>query len=423
MTYQKTVLPNGLRIVTSALPYAPSVSVVVFIGAGSRYESSHTTGIFHFIEHLCFKGTDRRPTPQQISEAIEGVGGVLNGGTDKEVTVYWSKVAKPHFSLAVDVLQDMVLHSRFDAVEVEKERNVIVEEINMSMDAPQQRVDLLIDEVVWPDEALGRDVAGNKEVVRLLPRETLVAHLRQQYVPNNAVIAIAGAVEHEQAQTLLAEAFGDWKPGNNLLGWEPARNSQDAPRVRVETRNTEQTQLCLSVRGLSTFDPDRYVLDLLNVVLGEGMSSRLFLEIREKRCLAYDIHSYVTHLLDTGCLTIGAGVDPGHLEAALQAVMEEMRRLKDEPVPQAEISKAREFAKGRMLLRMEDSRSVSGWLGAQEMLMGRILSVEEVLDIVDRITADDITRVARQLFIDSNLNLAVVGRAPGEDRLSSLLRF
>ncbi len=423
MTHNKTVLPNGLRVVTTSLPYAPSISVVVFIGAGSRYETSETSGIFHFIEHICFKGTQRRPTPQEISEAIEGVGGVLNGGTDKEITVYWTKVAKLHFEVAVDVLQDMVLHSRFEPAEVEKERNVIVEEISMSMDAPQQRVDLLIDEVVWPDQALGRDVAGSKDVVRSVPREALLAHLNRQYVPNNAVIAIAGAVEHEQAVSLVSKAFGGWQPGGPLLTWQRALDGQAAPRVLVETRKTEQTQLALAVRGLSMFDPDRYVLDLLNVVLGEGMSSRLFIEIREKRCLAYDIHSYVTHLLDTGTLNIGAGVDPKHLEPALRASMEEMRRLKNELVPPAEVTKAKEFTKGRMLLRMEDSRSVAGWLAAQELLLGRIMTVEEVLAIVDRVTAEDIQRVARRVFIDSNVNLAVVGPAPSEEKLKKLLHF
>ncbi|TET38217.1 MAG: insulinase family protein [Dehalococcoidia bacterium] len=419
--YQKSVLENGLRIITSSMPYTYSVCIMIFIGAGSRYERAEEVGSSHFIEHLCFKGTERRATSKEISEAIEGVGGMLNGGTDKELTVYWCKVARPHFLLALDLMVDMLRNSRFDAQDMEKERQIIIEELNMSMDSPPQRVNILIDEVIWPNQPLGRDVAGSKETVAALRREMLLEYLSRQYVPNNTVVSVAGDIGHEEVKASLSSVFGDWTTGTPQPLF-PAEESQDEPRLHIEHRNTEQAHLCLSLRGLSTFHPDRFNLDLLNVILGEGMSSRLFLEIRERRGLAYDIHSYVDHFLDSGAVTIYAGVDPKRIDATIEAILEELRRLKD-GVPALELAKAKELAKGRLLLRMEDTRNVAGWMGGQELLTGRILTVDEVVSIIDAITAEDLERVARVLFITEKLNLAIVGPIAGGDRLGSLLQL
>ncbi len=419
--YQKSVLENGLRIITSSMPYTYSVCIMIFIGAGSRYERAEEVGSSHFIEHLCFKGTQRRATSKEISEAIEGVGGMLNGGTDKELTVYWSKVARHHFLLALDLMVDMLRNSRFDVQDMEKERQIIIEELNMSMDSPSQRVNILIDEVIWPNQPLGRDVAGSKETVVALSREMLLEYLGRQYVPNNTVVSVAGDIGHEEVLASLSSVFGDWTTGTPQPPF-PAEESQDEPRLHIEHRNTEQAHLCLSLRGLSTLHPDRFNLDLLNVILGEGMSSRLFLEIRERRGLAYDIHSYVDHFLDSGAVTIYAGVDPKRIDDTIEAILEELRRLKD-GVPALELSKAKELAKGRLLLRMEDTRNVAGWMGGQELLTGRILTVDEVVAIIDAITPEDLERVARDLFITEKLNLAIVGPVAGGDRLFRSLRL
>lgn len=420
--FQKTVLNNGLRIVTSAMPHTRSVCISIFIGAGSRYEQPHEAGLSHFVEHLCFKGTEKRPTAKEISETIDGVGGVLNGGTDKELTVYWVKVARPHYLVALDLLVDMLRNSKFDPVEMENERKVIIEELNMSMDSPQSRVDILIDEVMWPDQALGRDIAGNKDTVSAISRQMVLDYLPRFYIPGNTVLSVAGDISHEEVVDSVAKAFGDWTVG--VAGaLFPAENSQDAPRLRAESRKTEQVHLCLSVRGVSHQHPDRFILDLLNVVLGEGMSSRLFLELREKRGLAYDIHSHVTYFRDSGSLAIYAGVDPKKLELTVEAVLSELMRLRDEPIPEAEITKAKEMGKGRLLLRMEDTRSVAGWMGGQELLNGKILTVDEVVAIVDAITASEIQRVARELFLTSKLSLALVGPARNKGRLQKLLRL
>jgi predicted Zn-dependent peptidase len=275
---------------------------------------------------------------------------------------------------------------------------------------------------MWPDQALGRDIAGNKDTVSAISRQMVLDYLPRFYIPGNTVLSVAGDISHEEVVDSVAKAFGDWTVG--VAGaLFPAENSQDAPRLRVESRKTEQVHLCLSVRGVSHQHPDRFILDLLNVVLGEGMSSRLFLELREKRGLAYDIHSHVTYFRDSGSLAIYAGVDPKKLELTVEAVLSELMRLRDEPIPEAEITKAKEMGKGRLLLRMEDTRSVAGWMGGQELLNGKILTVDEVVAIVDAITASEIQRVARELFLTSKLSLALVGPARNKGRLQKLLRL
>jgi len=406
--YQKTTLANGLRVITATMPHTRSVTVGVFVGTGSRYEEAENSGVSHFIEHVCFKGTEKRQTAKEISESIEGVGGILNGGTDKEVTIYWCKVPQTHFGTAVDVLADMICHSTFDPVELEKERQVIIEEINMCLDNPQHSVDLLIDEVIWPAQPLGRDVAGTKDTISRISRDEMLAYMSSQYVANNSVVSVAGNVGHEEALAAVKEALEGWDSGSRRE-WYAADDLQGSARFRLDRRETEQAHLCLAVHGFSLSHQDRFCLDLLNVVLGDGMSSRLFQEIRERLGLAYSIHSYADHYLDTGALTVYAGVHPQQVSSCVEAVLTELRRLKTEPVPEAELRKAKEFCKGRLMLRMEDTQSVAGWLGGQELLLGTIRRVEEIVDRIESVSAVDIHRVAEQLFLSEQLNMAVVG--------------
>jgi len=419
--YQKSVLDNGLRVITGAMPHTLAVCINIFISAGSRYEGEEESGASHFIEHLCFKGTERRANAREIAEAIEGVGGMLNAGTDKEFTVYWCKVARKHFPLALDLTVDMLRHSRFDAQDMERERGVIIEEISESMDSPQNRAGLLIDEVIWPNQPLGRDIAGSKETVGALSREMLLGYMSRQYVPNNTVVSVAGDIGHEEALSRIVEVLGEWAVATPYSPY-PTEDQQQEAHMHIERRDSEQAHICLAVRGLPVTHPDRFNLDLLNVILGEGMSSRLYQEIRERRGLAYDIHSYVDHFLDSGALTIYAGVDPKNVADTIAVMIEVLSHLKEE-VPALEITKAKELAKGRMLLRMEDSRTVAGWLGGQELLTGQIRTVDEVASIIDAITPQDLKRVANQLLLTEKLNLAIVGSVDGEDRLHNLLRL
>ncbi len=419
--YQKTTLDNGLRLITATMPHTRSVSICIFIGVGSRYETEPQAGISHFIEHLCFKGTLKRTTAREISEAIEGVGGILNGGTDKELTLYWCKVAQHHFHLALDVLADMLLHSKFDPADIERERQVIIEEINMGKDSPSQLVNMLIDELLWPDHPLGRDVAGSKESVAAITRDMMLDYLAHQYLPSNTVVGIAGALQHQEMATAVGQALGDWTDQQPRPGYSEYKE-QKFPRMHIEKKDTEQAHLCLALTGLPLLHPKRFTLDLLNVILGEGMSSRLFTEIRDRLGLAYSIHSYVEHFLDTGSVAIYAGVEPKNLPVAIKAILEQLSQLK-ETVPEAELTKAKELSKGRLLLRMEDSRSVAGWMGGQEILTNRILSIEQIVSIIDAITAEELRQLAQELLVDSQLRLAVVGPVAGDEPLEELLKL
>jgi predicted Zn-dependent peptidase len=417
--YQKTTLDNGLRLITSVMPHTRSVCISIFIGTGSRYESGDEAGISHFIEHMLFKGTDKRPTARAISEAVESVGGILNGGTDKELTVYWAKVPQHHFSLALDVLTDLVLHPGFDPEAIERERQVIIEEINMSRDVPSQQANMLIDELIWPDHPLGRDIAGNRESVTAITRDDMLNYLKRQYQPDNTVVSIAGNVQQPEVITAVSQMLGNWTSGQPKSGYT-AYEPRQGKHLKIEKRKTEQAHLCLALPGLPLLHPQRFTLDLLNAILGEGMSSRLFTEIRERLGLAYSIHSYVEHYLDSGALTVYAGVEPKKLETAIRAIREQLEELKT-PVTETELTKAKEFAKGRLLLRLEDSRNVAGWLGGQEILTERILNPDQLIAIIEAITAEELTELAQKLIISTELRLAVVGPVAKEEPLEKLL--
>ena len=419
--YQKETLNNGLRLFTAKMPHTRSVSICIFVGVGSRYETGEWAGVSHFIEHMCFKGTPGRPSPKEISAAIEGVGGVVNAGTDKELTVYWCKVARPHFPLALDVLVDMLRNSRFDPEDIERERQVIIEEINLSKDAPQHQVGMLIDELLWPNHPLGRDIAGSKESVAGISRDMMLEFLSGQYLPADTVVAVAGDIQHEEVVDLMSQSLGMWTSKPARVGFLPYQE-QPNPWLQIISRNTEQTHLCLALPGLPILHPERFSLDLLNTVLGEGMSSRLFLEIRDRLGLAYGIHSYVEHFNDSGSVIVYAGVEHENLAVTVKAILEQLALLK-EPVSEPEVMKAKELSKGRLLLRMEDSRSVAGWAGAQEVLTGRVLSVEQVVSTIDAITSEQIAQVAQQLFTDDKLRLAVVGPVTAGEHLEELLKL
>lgn len=416
--YHKESLDNGLRVITSAMPHTHSVSICIYLGVGSRYEPDVQAGVSHFLEHLCFRGTKKRQSAKDISEAIEGVGGILNGGTDKELTVYWCKVASTHFEKALDVLSDMVLNSRFESRDIERERKVIVEEIGMSRDSPHQLVGMLIDELLWPNHPLGRDVAGTRESVGSMSRDLILDFLRHEYTPQNTVISIAGNIEHSHALDEVSKQFSEWKNNSKSLDFDVYQEKIN-PRLKIENRDTEQTHLCIALPGVSLTDPKRFPLDLLNVILGEGMSSRLFLEVRDKLGLAYNVHSYLDHFHDSGALTVYAGVEPGNLKVSIEAILKQLSALK-EPVRQEELTKAKELSKGRLALRMEDSRSVAGWTGGQETLNGYILTVDDVIEKIDVVTAEDLAKLASDLFTGDKLRLSVVGPVK-EKALTDLL--
>ncbi len=417
--YQRTTLSNGLRVVTAPMPFTRSVSVSIYLGAGSRYEDAAHAGISHMVEHLCFKGTERRPTSREISQIVDSVGGVLNAATDRELTVYYGKVATPHFAMLGDILSDLLRHSLLAPPEMEKERGVILEELAAVADSPPQLVDQLIDQVMWPEQPLGRDVGGSRETVSALTRDMVLDYMGKQYVAGNAVVSIAGNVSHGDALGLVEREMGDWQRGLPG-GWCPAWSPGEGPRLSVLYKKTEQAHISLAVEGVAMEHPDRPALDLLSVILGEGMSSRLFLELRERLGLCYDVHSYTSHYQDAGSLAVYAAVDPKNIFKALTALMGELARIR-ETVDEEELARAKELSRGRLLLRMEDTRSVSGWTGVQELLTGKVLTVDEVLERVMAVSSADLLRVAKRSLRREALDLAVVGPFRSDGRFIPLL--
>ncbi|MGD0114538.1 MAG: pitrilysin family protein [Dehalococcoidia bacterium] len=417
--YQRTTLSNGLRVVTAPMPFTRSVSISIYLGAGSRYEEPAQAGISHMAEHLVFKGTERYPSSREISEIVDSVGGVMNAVTDRELTVYYGKVARPHFDMLGDILSDLLRHPLLAAQEMEKERGVILEELAAVADSPPQLVDQLIDQVMWPDQPLGRDVGGSRETVSTMTREMVLAYMGRQYVAENAVVGIAGNVSHDEALALVEREMGDWQRGLPG-GWRPAWSPPQGPRLAVQYKKTEQAHISLAVEGMAMEHPDRPALDLLSVILGEGMSSRLFLELRERLGLCYDVHSYASHYQDAGSLAVYAAVDPKNALKALTALMGELARIRED-IDDEEVARAKELSRGRVLLRMEDTRSVSGWTGVQELLTGKVLTVDDVLERVMAVTTADLLRVAKQTLRREALNLAVVGPFRSDGRFLPLL--
>jgi predicted Zn-dependent peptidase len=377
------------------------------LSVGSRFEEDRIGGVSHFIEHLLFKGTRRRPTAKDIAEAIEGVGGVMNASTDKELTVYWTRVPEDRLELAIDVLFDIVTDSRLMESDIERERMVILEELKMYLDQPQDYVHSLLEEIMWPGHPLGRDIIGTVESVSSTTRDDLLSYIGGHYCLPNLVVGLAGAFDGEGALRMIDSrlALPEHRNGGGYL---PAPDALERPGLLLHRKDTEQAHICLGTRALSYLDKDRYALDLLNTILGEGMSSRLFLEIREKRGLAYDVHSYSSKHSDAGYFAVYLGVDPKKAEEALDAVLVELRRIAEQPVPQAELTKVLEFTKGRLRLGLESTNSLASWLCQQELLTAEVKTVDEVVALYEAVTLEDLQRVARRV-LQQPMQLAVIG--------------
>jgi predicted Zn-dependent peptidase len=400
-------LSGGAKLITSPMPERLSASLVLMFGGGSRQEDDRLAGVSHFIEHLFFKGTRRRPTSKEIADAIEGVGGFINASTDKELTAYWARVPAEHLELGLDVLFDVVSNSKLTLEDVERERMVILEELKGYQDQPQDYVLNLLEEIIWPNHPLGRDIAGTEQSVAQLTRDDILEYANAHYRLPNLVIGAAGAIDEQKTLDAVKSRLTLPVDPDGLMPSE-APGPLTAPHVVVRRRRTEQAHICLGVRALSYTHPDRYALDLLNTVLGEGMSSRLFLNIREHLGLAYDVHSFTQKHRDTGHLGVYLGVDPKKAVEAIQAVVAEMRTLCDRDLTSEELQRAKEFTKGRLRLDLETTNGVAFWLTYQELLMGKIKTIEDELVLVDAVSASDIRRVANTLM-DSPMQMAVIG--------------
>jgi predicted Zn-dependent peptidase len=424
MGYEKTTLKNGLRVISNYLPHTQSVSSILYYGVGSRYEPDKIAGISHFIEHMVFKGTHKRPTARDISEAIEGVGGILNASTGTEVTNYWAKVAAPHFPLAFDVVSDMLLNARFEPNEIEKERTVIIEEIHATLDSPSEIVGELINKVIWGDQPVGREIAGDDNTVGGINRDDLLGYMKNYYTPSDMVLSVAGNVTHDKVLKLAEETLGQLPGGERPVAVPAKALDSDQPLLKVHYKDTEQANLCLAVPALAYNSPDRYIQSMMSTILGGGMSSRLFQEVREERGLAYSVGSYSHMLSDTGAWIVYGGVDPEKIEETITTVLKVLDEIRQTPVPESELTKAKEYNKGLMLLGLENTQRVASWAGDQELLLGRILSVEEVVEKIDTVTVDQVQQMAQNLFKPENLRLAVVGPyEEKEEHFANLLKF
>ena len=419
-TYNLERIDNGLRIMTAPIGSAQSVTCAIMLAAGSRYETPETSGIAHFSEHMFFKGTERRPTARDISMEIDAIGGEFNAFTGKEYTGYYVRCAAESRDVALDVLVDMLRHSKFDPDEIEREKGVIVEEMNMYYDTPRDFIGGVYEELLYGDQPLGWDIIGRKKTVRGATRDTFTAYVDHWYRPERMVVGVGGKIGdglHDRVQELLGDmpSAETGKPAPVLL------STNGHAQVKVHTKASDQAHICLGVHSHPLEHPDRYVLQVLATILGGGMSSRLFTEVRERRGLAYYVYGLNHSYTDTGSLYAQAGVDIKRIDDAVSTIAAEIRKIAEEPVPQDELDKAKSFAKGRFVLQLEAPQGLIMFGLRREVLESRTPDPEEIVADIDKVTVEDVQRVAQELIAERGLNLAVIGPFDDPTRFEKLL--
>jgi predicted Zn-dependent peptidase len=416
--FERHELDNGLRILTANLPHAQSVTCMVMLAAGSRYETPDTNGIAHFSEHMFFKGTKRRADARAIAGEIDAIGGEFNAFTSKESTAYFVKCAAEHRDVALDVLVDMLRHSRFDGEEIEREKGVIIEEMNMYFDTPRDFIGGVYDELLYGDQPLGWDIIGRKETVRAATRDTFMSYLDRWYHPERMVVGIAGRIG-DDAVARVTELLGDM-PAVPTGAPDPAREYTNE-RVKVFTKQSDQAHVIAGVPSYPLVHPDRYALQMVATVLGGGMSSRLFTEVRERRGLAYYVFGVNHSYTDAGSLYSQAGVDINRIDEALATIASELEGMAATPVPADELEKARNFAKGRFVLQLEAPQGLIMFGLRKEVLEQRAPDPDEVLAGISAVTAEDVQRVAQDIIAEDKLRLAVIGPFDDAERFEKLL--
>ncbi|MBV8726873.1 MAG: insulinase family protein [Candidatus Eremiobacteraeota bacterium] len=403
--YRKTTLENGVRIITETMPHVRSASIGIWADVGSAVERAEERGISHLVEHMLFKGTQRR-SARKIAEEMDGVGGNLNAFTDKETTCYYAKVIDHHVPLAVDVLSDMFLHSTFDSSELEKEQRVILEEIKMYDDSPDELIHDLFIQTMWSDSSLGAPTIGFADTVTSLTRENLREHMRRRYAPNSVVVAAAGHIKHAQIVELFGSAFAGFKGDCALPVPEDPRTT---PSTLFRAKDSEQAYLVLGTRGLSVRDERRYALSVLDTILGGGMSSRLFQEIREKRGLVYTVYSFQAAYRGAGLFAVYAGTSPDNVRQCVTVVRDQFAKLRDKKVGDEELRLAKEHIKGNLTLSLESTSSRMIRLGRSEFSLGRNLTTEEIESRIEAVTSEEIQMLAGELLREDQLGLCVLG--------------
>jgi predicted Zn-dependent peptidase len=405
--YNTKILDNGLKIIAHKMPQMESIALGIWIATGGRYENKKRRGISHFIEHLLFKGTKKR-TAAQIKNSIEGIGGILNAFTSEEATCYLIKVLGRHLRLGLDVLGDMVLNAKFAREDIERERSVILEEIKMYRDQPDQYVNELLGELMWPGEILGIPLVGTFQSVNSLKKKDMIECRDKSYNPSNITIVACGNVDWDTLVEECDRIFSKKKKGR-IYDYKKMRVSQKAAKVRINNKNTEQTHIAIGFHGISRKDSARYAMDLMNIVLGANMSSRLFHELREKRGLAYAIGSHVSYFADGGAAVIEAGVDNKKLTKAIELTLKELSKLKCNPITKKEFDRAREYYQGILSFVLEDTVSHMLWLGKKLVTGDEPIDINKILNRIREVTMDDILKISGDIFRKDKLNIAVIG--------------
>jgi len=421
--YKKTTLKNGLRIITVPQKDAMAATALILVKTGSKYEEKSISGISHYLEHMLFKGTEKRKTPKDVAEVLDKIGGDYNAFTGEEYTGYYAKVDAAHFDTALDWVSDIFLNSKIPDKEVAKERGVIIEEINMYNDNPMMYIDELWKTVLYGDQPAGWDIAGTRETVSGIKRSDIKKYIESQYVSSNTIICVAGKIKEEEVIKKIRKRFSevkDTKPKARAIVIE----QQTEPQVIIQYKDINQTNLAIGVRSYNIFHTQRYVLDLISIILGGMMSSRLFIEIREKLGAAYYVRTYNGADSDTGALATFAGVENKKIEKVIETILREYKKLIKSRVPASELKKAKDYLKGKMVLRMESSDAQASFYGSQELMEGKILTMEEIFRKIDKVTSGDIMRVAKDIFKEEKLNLAIIGPYKGKEKeFKKLLKF
>ncbi len=412
MSYEVTTLENGVRLLTVPMRNRDSAGVAVWVKTGGRYETLKLSGVSHFLEHMLFKGTRKRST-RQIKEEIEGVGGVLNAFTGEEATCYFSKILKPYFFRALEVLSDMVLHATVPQEELVKEKTVILEEIKMYRDLPAHHVHDLLGELLWPKQALGRTLAGTPETVSRMTRADILGYKKDYYHNSNILVSVSGDIEHEDVLKQLKSFYPAGKR-RKPSAFTKSESRQSRPRTHFYEKKTEQTHLVVGLHALPRVHPDRYKLGLLHVILGANMSSRLFEEVREKRGLAYEIKTNIAAYQDTGAFTISAGVETGKTGRAVTVILKELAKVRKALVNPGELRRAKDYFMSQVYMGVEDTLDHLLWAGEKFLCSGELPDKEEIRQQVEAVTLEDIRSVARQLFRTQNLNFALIGPVPSQ---------
>jgi len=420
--FRKTTLKNGLRIITYPMENTQALTLLVLVGAGSRYEKKEINGISHLLEHMAFRGTKSRPKTLDIAKELDRVGGIYNAFTGKELMGFWVKVDSKHLDLSCDVLSDMIFNSLFQERDIEKEKKTVIEEINMYLDTPQIFILDLWEKLLYGDQPAGWLIAGEKETVKSITRKNILDYFKSQFRAKNAVVSLAGNFKEKETITKINKFF-DKFPNTKIPAKKLTIEKQDSPQTLIHHKETDQTHLTLGVRAFNVFSPKKYPLAVLANLLGGIMSSRLFLEIREKRGMAYYVRTTTEEYTDTGYLVSHTGIDNKRVEEAIKIILKEYKKLTEKKVPKEELKKAKENIKGHLYLGLETSDAWATYLGGQEILKGKISSSEEECKMIDKVSQDDILKVAKEIFRPNKLNLALIGPFKDKEKFNKLLKI